>query len=900
MADVLTFALLGVGIGATYAIAAMGIVVVYRGSGLVNFAHVGMAVAGAFVYAEARDGGAPEIAAVLAGLACSAAIGLATHLLVMQRLQRASTLTRVVATLGLLIVLQSGALLIYGDGIRLVPSLLPTTTVDIGGASVGADRLWLAAISMVVGAVLWAVYRFTGFGRLTTAVAENARAVAALGRSPQRAAMVNWVVGAILAGAAGILLAPVVGLSVPQISLLLIPALAAALVGGFSSFGLAWAGAMAIGVAQSEITRYVSAPGWSSAVPILIVIAILLLRGRTLPQRGALHERLPAVGSGAIRAPVVVAAVGSVVLLVSVLNGAWIDAITTALITALVCLSLTVVSGYAGQLSLAQFALAGVGALVAARTASAWDLPFWLAGVLAVIATTAAGVVVALPALRIRGVTLGIVTLGIAVVVQQVLLSNPAYTGGALGTTVEPPSLGGLSLDATAHPARFALLCLAILVVAGWVVSNLRRATTGRRLLALRGNERAAASLGLDVVRLKLYAFAVSAGLASLAGVLFAFRSPDVVFESYTPQRSIDVLGTTVIGGLGYIGGALMAGAISAGGPVAYALDHVTGSREWLGLLTGLVMLVTLAVAPDGMFALKAELGRRAAARLRRRPPPPAPAPPAAGAPTMHRGPHRRLSAEHLSVSFGGTRALEDVSLRVQSGEVLGVIGPNGAGKTTLIDVITGLTRADRGSVMLDDAEITGRSVSARARLGVVRSYQSLELFDDLTVLDNLRVPSESGGGAAWLTDLLRPREPELAPAVAIAIEELRLARVLGVRCSELPYGQRRLVAIARALAAEPSVLLLDEPAAGLDEEDRAELAGLLRRLADDWGLAVLVVEHDVSLVVEVSDRVLVLDAGRVIAERSPDAVLREPAVVEAYLGGASDHPIAAGTEDDA
>ncbi|MGP3533562.1 ABC transporter permease subunit [Microbacterium sp. RD1] len=894
MTDVLVFALLGIGAGAAYAIAAMGLVVVYRGSGVVNFAHVGTAVFAAYVYAKLLDAGVPEVLAVAAGLATAALIGLATHVLIMQRMQHASTLSRVVATLGVLLVLQSSAELIWGgEGIELLPSMLPDDRIDILGAAVTADRLWLAGLSVVAGIVLWAVYRFTRFGRLTTAVAENSRAVATLGRSPQRIAMLNWVIGSTLSGAAGILLAPVVGLSVPQIGLLLIPALAAALVGGFSSFGLAWAGAMAIGIIQSEITRYVPAPGWAAAVPILIIIVILFLRGHALPQRGTTQERLPEVGSGRMRPWLIALLGGIVIVLVFVVSSEWIDAITISLITALICLSIVVLTGYAGQLSLAQFALAGIAALIAARSAAALGLPLIVAAVLAIVATTAIGLLVALPALRMRGVSLGIVTLGIAVVAQQVLLTNPAYTGGITGTTIESPSIGDFSLDATAYPARYALLCLAILVVAGVLVSNLRRGTLGRRLLAVRSSERAAASLGVDVTRSKLYAFAISAALASTAGVLLAFRTTTVTFGGYLPQRSIDVLGSTVIGGLGYIGGGFLAGLFSAGGPISYALHDATGSRMWLNLIVGAVMLATVTFAPNGMFAWKIEIGRWMAARFAgRRGAKPATAP-AKPLTVTEEGRARRkvqprtLIASGVSVAFGGVRALDDVSLRVEPGQVLGVIGPNGAGKTTLIDVLTGLTHADGGTVTLDGKDITHLPVWRRARSGIVRSYQGLELFDDLTVLDNISVPSATGGRAALLRELIRPpRQRVLGPAAATAVAELGLSDVLDKSCSELSYGQRRLVAIARALAAEPSVLLLDEPAAGLDDEDRAELSRLIRRLVEDLGIAVLIVEHDVQLVVDVSDRVLVLDGGRVIAEQDPQEVLRMPEVIDAYLGG--------------
>ena len=888
MTELITFALLGLGVGATYAVAAMGIVLVHRGSGVVNFAHVGISVVGAFLCDELRRAGLPMPLAVLGALVGCAVVGLLIHLLVMQRMRRSSALSRVVATLGVLTVLESAAGLRYGDGISLVPSLLPTGAVRIAGGTIGADRLLLLGLSGCLGLGLWAVYRFTRFGRLTSAVAENPTAVAALGRSPHLVAMANWMLGAVLSGAAGILLAPIVGLSVTQLSLLLIPPLAAAVLGGFSSFALSFWGALFLGVAQSEITRYVSAPGWSTAVPILMVMVVLVARGRGLPARGSSQERLPAVGSGVPRLVLVVAVTGIAVVGVLALDARWVDAITIAAVVGLLCLSLTVLTGYAGQLSLAQFALAGCAALVSARAAAGWGLPFPLAALVAVLVTTVLGALVALPALRVRGVSLGIVTLGVAVLVEQAVLGNPDLTGGVLGTTLEPPGIGGFSLDATEYPERYALLCLAVLAVAAWAVSNLRRGQTGRLLLAMRGNERAAATLGLSITRLKFYAFAVAAMLAALAGVLLAFRLPNVTYERFGTQSSIDLLGVTVIGGLGYIGGAIVGAISTGGGPIASLIEAFTSSPHLLSLITGALMLVTLATAPNGTFALAGgqlrSLGRRLRPGRDGSEPAPAARPEPATALTAARP--RRLTATDLSVAFGGTKALQHISLTLEPGEVFGVIGPNGAGKTTLIDTLTGLTRPDTGAILLDGADLTRRGPARRARVGVIRSFQSLELFDDLTVADQLLVPL-GGSVRGGLFDLFRVRRPVLPATALAAIDLLGLSGLLPLLPGELSYGQRRLLAIARALAADPSVLLLDEPAAGLDERERDELAGLLRRLAVEAGIAVLLVEHDVALVGRASDRVMAMDFGAEVITGTPEQVLAHPAVAAAYLGTA-------------
>jgi sulfate-transporting ATPase len=243
------------------------------------------------------------------------------------------------------------------------------------------------------------------------------------------------------------------------------------------------------------------------------------------------------------------------------------------------------------------------------------------------------------------------------------------------------------------------------------------------------------------------------------------------------------------------------------------------------------------------------------------------------------------LELRELAVSFGGVVALDQVSLTVRPGEILGLIGPNGAGKTTLIDAVTGMVRRYGGSVLLDGQSVDGLSATKRARLGIGRSFQSLELFDDLSVVDNLRAASDRPTPLHYVSDLILPRTPDLPAAVIAAINEFGLAPDLARKPEDLPFGRRRLVGIARSVAYMPRVLLLDEPASGLDERESGELATLLRRLADEWGFAILLIEHDMSVVLSISDQVVALDFGKKIAEGTPDDIRTDPAVVSAYLG---------------
>jgi sulfate-transporting ATPase len=238
-----------------------------------------------------------------------------------------------------------------------------------------------------------------------------------------------------------------------------------------------------------------------------------------------------------------------------------------------------------------------------------------------------------------------------------------------------------------------------------------------------------------------------------------------------------------------------------------------------------------------------------------------------------------------LTQRFGGFTALEGVDLEVGPGEVVGLLGPNGAGKTTLIDCVSGNNRLTAGSIGWDGHDITRWAPYRRSRAGLSRSFQSLELFDDLTVRENLLAAADPRDRAAYVTDLVWPGYPPLPATVVAAVEELQLQPLLDRRAEDLSYGQRRLVAIARAVASNPSVLLLDEPAAGLDETESAELGRLIRRLADEWGMGVLLIEHDVALVLDNADRVVVLDFGRKIAEGTPAEIRNDPGVRKAYLG---------------
>ena len=582
MGAFLQYLILGLGLGAAYGLVAQGMVVIHRGSGVVNFASSAFGFLGAYVAFELDQAGVPAVGAAAVGILAAAALGWVAHHAVMRRLWAAAQLTRVIATLGMLNLIVGLAVLKIGAGQSIPPYPLPNHGISVLGHTVSTYDFWMLGIAVVVTLGLELLYRRTNFGILTTATAENRRATSALGHSPDTLAGINWAIGSALAAGAGILIAPILSLSVAAISLMLVPALAAAVMGDFISFGITLIGALLVGVVESMVQWANIGQSWPEAVPFLAVIVILLLKGTALPGRSVTQARLPKVGPGTINWRTVVPAIAAVSILTAFVSSGFITAMFLSAAFAIILLSSVVVTGYAGQLSLAQLGLAGIGAFIGARVAQMAGLGFWPALLIAMVGVLPIGLIAGIPALRMRGVNLAIVTLGIGVIINEVVLANPSYTGGYSGTQVQPPSLFGLDLNAEFHPARYFLLCLALLVICTVAVSNLRRSSVGRYLIAVRGNERAAASLGLNVARLKLYAFALSAMIAAIGGVLIAYQAPFVNWSTgWDVNSGLTLLTGLVLIGLGYTGGGVQGGLAATGGVIAFLFSLLgTYDRE--------------------------------------------------------------------------------------------------------------------------------------------------------------------------------------------------------------------------------------------------------------------------------------------------------------------------------
>ncbi len=537
-------------------------------------------------------------------------------------------------------------------------------------------------------------------------------------------------------------------------------------------------------------------------------------------------------------------------------------------LTTVVGVGLNVLIGLTGQISLGHVGFYAIGAYTAGILMLK-GVSFWLALPLAGLVTAGVGALLALPALRVSGPYLAMVTIAFAFIVEYSLVEWRSLTGGSNGLMgIMPPALGSLSFSDREMAALSVLMAGASL----WLFYRVAASAWGRAMRAVCDTEVATQSLGLRPVVLKTVAFTLSAALTGLAGAvtapLMAFISP----SSFPFSQSLLFLLAVVIGGAGSVLGPVIGAVV-----VVLLPELLSGLAEYRLLVFGGLMLVVLWLAPEGIIGLIARHIPRLPAKRAER------ASFDIEAFLTPQGEHLSLEVSGLSIAFGGVRAVSNAALTAQPGHITSLIGPNGAGKTTVLNMISGFYRPDAGSIRLG-CELAGEPAWRVARAGIARTYQTTQLFGSMSVLANILVGLRGERLGGLLAASVRQADLDAASAL---LDFVGYQGALETPAGDLAHVDRRLVEIARALAIRPRVLLLDEPAAGLMRGDKDILGSLLRRIAA-MGIAVLVVEHDMALVMDISDHIVVLDAGRPIAMGEPSKVRNDPLVVAAYLGDAA------------
>ncbi len=671
MKDILFYLVAGIGIGSLFAMLGAGLVVVYKGSGVINFAMGAMAMYGVATFDRAwnkgefflpwvdilptnslnlpvritlnSDGGVPMGVAFVLALLMATVIGLGAHFLVFRPLRHAAALGKVVASLGLALYLQGVALLNFGTTYPTPKSIYPDPNKAFTNF-LGLDRpfprnsLFAFFAAILVGAIVWGVYQFTRFGMATRAAASNEKGAVLLGYSPQRLAATNWVAASIIVTVAAILVGPIQGPITPVgLTALIVPALAAALIGGLRSVPIAIAGGIGLGMLNSLLQQrqddwfdwtHISR-GITSTLPLVIIVTVLFVRGKSLPVRGTVEEeRLPLspypvrVAQWSVVGLTVVALAGFV-FENSGIRTVFAGALQTGVVFMIVMLSLVVLTGYTGQISLMQMSLAGVAAFFMARMMANGSgqgtslvpvagpgLPWPLAALAGVAVAVIVGLVLGLPAVRIRGVQLAVVTIAAAIAIQDIYLDNEKLTGLVSGSpaNVTTPTLFGLDIGARSERAQndnpaFLIFEVVVLVLVAVAIANLRRSGVGRRFLSVRANERAAAAAGINVARTKLLAFGLSAAIAGLGGVMLAFKQVEVSSANFPYSASLAVLAFAYLGGITSINGGIVGALLVAGSlaPVTSNYFYASSIERYLGIIGGLGMILTAILHPEGI-----------------------------------------------------------------------------------------------------------------------------------------------------------------------------------------------------------------------------------------------------------------------------------------------------------
>ncbi len=655
----LVYLLIGLGTGAVYAAIAMGTILSFRGSAVVNFAQGAMATFPALVFVELRDKGdlvlpivilphrihlthrLPLAPSFVIAVAIAALIGLASHAFIFHPLRNATQVAKVIASVGLNTALIGLAVLHFGAAPRRTAPILPSGVVRVFGRPIPQDRFWLAGLVCAAGAGLWALYRFTQFGLATRAAAENEKGAELMGQSPRFLGAANWVLASVVAGAAGILVTPVRGVGPFNYSSYLVAALAAALAARLRSFGVAIMAGIGIGMFEGLSSHLVSTRqvprfllgGFETVVPFVVIVGALVVFGATLPGRGTLLEnRNPKASVPRLYTPTVALAVviAAVVLLFGS-SGLRLATIESC-ITAILILSIVLLAGYVGQVTLAELTFAGFSAFMLARFTTRLHLPFPLSPLAAIAVTTIVGTLASLPAVRIRGIQLAIVTVSAATAIEQVLFRSPTFTGLGGTAHVPNPRIFGVNLGIIpdgrgGYPNRtFGIMVLVVAVGCAVLVANVRRTATGRRMLAVRANERAAAASGINVPRTKLLGAGLGSFVASVSGVLMGYKFVDFSSVGFEAARGLGVVALAYLGGIATVSGAFVAGIMAPAGVLFTVLGNNSSDSQLL--FSGIGLIVVAVKFPGGITSAGPAV-RRLLARLATKTSPPDP--PASG-----------------------------------------------------------------------------------------------------------------------------------------------------------------------------------------------------------------------------------------------------------------------------
>jgi len=887
----LPFIIAGLTTGSVYALAGVGLVLTYKTSGVFNFAHGALATVSAYLFYTLHvEHGMPwPIAAVVCVCVAGPVLGLVLEQIT-RRLSNVSLAIRVVSTVGVLLAIQAIVVIIYGTTeTRTVPQYFPATEFHIGGAVVTLGQIIIFAVGAAATVALYVFFRVARTGVAMRAVVDDSALLDISGTSPTGVRRWAWIIGVTFASASGLLLVPFINLDSITLTFLVVAAFGAAAIGAFRSLPLTYLGGLLVGIGAALCSEYFTSgllSGLSASLPFVVLFVVLLVSPRRwLAERTAVVRRDRAEWTAPWQVQGSFGLVLLVILcLVPSFAGIHLADYSQFLAMTILFLSLGLLVRSSGQVSLCHVTFMAIGVCAFAQLAVNHHWPWFLALLVAGAIAMPVGALLAIPAIRLSGLYLALATFGFGLLMQYMFYTeNFMFGSTGLGVEVPMPNFPALGLDGS--DKSFYYLCLVLTILVTGIVIMISRSRLGRLSRALADSPRGLATTGTSVNVTRVLIFCLSAFLAAIAGVLAAGAIGQASGDSYPPIQSLVYFALVII----TLGGAPWY-ALTAAAGLMIVPSYLTSANtsNWLQVIFGLTA-IAYAMTPPRLQGMPPSVAHRIDQLVRRRPAgarrPSAAPRPAAIAPQTTGG---SLRARDIRVRFGGLVAVDGASVEAPPGRITGLIGPNGAGKTTMFNACSGLITPSRGLITINDHSMSRLGPAARARRGLGRTFQQMELFDSLSVRENVELGAEGGNAGLnpvrHLTSTRRTRHL-VQNRASDAIARCDLTELADRTVGSLSTGQRRLVELARCLAGPFRILLLDEPSSGLDRAETVRFGEILEEAVAERGIGILLVEHDMALVTDVCDYVYVLDFGKPIFQGSPAEVMSSPVVKAAYLG---------------
>ena len=892
MAEFLPFIVIGLSVGSIYGLAATGLVLTYKTSGIFNFAYGALASVSVFVFYELHvvHGWPWPVAGALCVFVLGPVMGYLLELLARQ-LAAADRTMQIAAMVGLILLIVSLTAILFSNVSGNFPSFLPISTVRIFDVNVEWQQIIVFIVGLAAAGALYGFLRFTRRGVELRAVVDDPDLLSVTGASSIRVRRSAWMIGSSFAALSGLLIAPSLQLSATVLTLLVVQAFGAAAIGYFSNLPLTYLGGLLIGIAGALATKYVVNEPWligfPSSLPFIVLFIALLVtpRVRLMARSFVVARRIPPSWHAPTRGRLLSGAIFLALLCaVPSLVGTKLASYTSALTLVILVLSLGLLVRTSRQVSLCQYAFAAIGASTMAHFTSA-GLPWLLALLLAALVAVPVGAFIAIPAIRLSGVFLALATLGFGILLEQVIYTQGWMFGpSSNGLPTPRPSLNIGAIHLGSDDGMY-FVVLAFVVIIAVAVAVLSETRLGKLLRAMGDSPLALDTYGASVNVIRVLVFCFSAFIAAIAGALTASVDTYAIGDNFPSFSSLTVVAVVMVVVVGDPWYAFIAAAALMIIPVYLTFGNV--SRVIVALsAVGAVLIPVLRHRIQLTPPVVRDLAGRMFAPSRRASAAPAPAalPPRARRQALSTS----LAVQNLTIRYGGATAVDDVSLVVRAGTITGLVGPNGAGKTSIFNACSGLVRPTLGRIVLHDVDVTRASRSQRARLGLGRTFQRVQLFESLDVQTNVRLARECAlAGSDPLRQVIGRRGDagEIDRAAAAAIDLTGIAPYIDSPVERLSTGQRRLVELARVLAGPFDTILLDEPSSGLDQTETEHFGEILRRAVAERGLGILLVEHDMALVQQTCAQVYVLDFGCVVFEGTAQEMLAAEVVRAAYLG---------------